>query len=86
MRKFLDAGNLDDVIPRDYVHVFLIRDPVKAIPSFLKLASDMKLMPTGASLKLPTDTLTDTVQCKNESTTKMTCTTRKFQDVGANAG
>ncbi len=37
MRKFLGEGTLDDVIPRDYVHVFLIRDPVKTMPSYLQL-------------------------------------------------
>ncbi len=50
VRKFLDTGTLDDVIPRDYVHAFLIRDPVKTIPSYLQLVYDLKQVPTGEGL------------------------------------
>ncbi len=39
----LNAGTLDDVIPRDYVHVFLIRDPALATASFYKMTLDMGL-------------------------------------------
>ena len=51
LRKFLDEGTLDDVIPRDYVHVFLIRDPVKATVSYLQMGKDMGTIPTGKGLK-----------------------------------
>ncbi len=30
-KTHLDAGTLDDVIPREYVHVFLIRDPRRSV-------------------------------------------------------
>ncbi len=51
IRKFMDAGTLDDVIPRDYVHAFLIRDPVKTMPSHLKLWLDLRCWPTGRTIK-----------------------------------
>ena len=52
VRKFLDDGTLDDVIPRDYVQVFLIRDPAKSVPSYLQTSYDQKCMPTGEMLRL----------------------------------
>ncbi len=47
VRTFLEAGTLNDVIPRDYVHVFLIRDPVKSITSYLHVCQNQKAVPTG---------------------------------------
>ncbi len=46
-KQFLEAGTMDDVIPRDYVHVFIIRDPNKSVPSHYKLSVDGKAVPTG---------------------------------------
>lgn len=36
-RKFLDEGTMDTVIPKNYVHTFLIRDPAKTMPSLFRL-------------------------------------------------
>ncbi len=46
-RQFLDTKTLDDVIPRDYVHVFLNRDPVKVTPSFMGLNTGLRKVPRG---------------------------------------
>ncbi len=39
-KRHLDTGTLDHVIPRDYVHVFLVRNPERATPSFYKMNLD----------------------------------------------
>ena len=43
----MDLRTLDEVIPQDYVHVFLIRNPLKAIPSLFKVNQDHKGVPIG---------------------------------------
>ncbi len=37
----LDSGTMDDVIPRDYAHAFLVRSPARSVPSFYKMTLDM---------------------------------------------
>ncbi len=49
-KRYLDLGTLDDVVPDNYIHVFLIRNPLKAIPSLFKLMQDMKSLPIGRYL------------------------------------
>ncbi len=46
-RPYMDLGTLDEVIPQDYVHVFLIRNPLKAIHSVFKLTQKQKAVPDG---------------------------------------
>ena len=46
-RRYIDLGTLDDIIPQDYVHVFLIRNPLKAIPSMFRLMQLLKAVPEG---------------------------------------
>ncbi len=48
-RSYMDLGTLDEVIPQNYVHVFLIRNPLKAIPSLFKLIQKQKSVPYGKS-------------------------------------
>ncbi len=40
-KMHLDQGTLDDVIPPDYVHMFIIRRPDRSTSSFYKMTLDM---------------------------------------------
>ncbi len=40
--KLLDSDSVDTVIPRDFLHVFLIRDPERTMPSYFNLITDSR--------------------------------------------
>ncbi len=39
-KSFVDKGTLDDVIPRDCVHVFIVRDPEKTVRSWFHIMAE----------------------------------------------
>ncbi len=50
-KTHLDKGTMDDVIPRDYVHVFIIRDPLKSIRSWMQIIDEFPVNCLHVSMK-----------------------------------